>query len=108
MTAATNVLAQQLAENLRSYRAERLLSQERLGDLLGKHRTYIGRIESGTENVSLANVVGLAAQLGMHPSELLDGELVRADRQQWSAAAPADAGLRAAADGADPGKRPKR
>jgi transcriptional regulator with XRE-family HTH domain len=105
ITGVSNVLARQLAENLRAYRAEHLLSQERLGQLLGKHRTYIGRIESGTENVSLANVAGLAAQLGLHPMDLLDGDIVRADRQASTAGTGAPT-LRAAADGSDP--RPRR
>lgn len=76
----SSALARQLATNLRAWRDGRGMSQERLGELLGKHRTYIGRIESGKENLTLAAVERLAAQLGLHPLDLLEGDIARSDR----------------------------
>ena len=60
-----------LARNLRSRRANLGLSQEGLADLAGLHRTYVGSIERQERNVSLDNVEGLAAALGMDICELL-------------------------------------
>lgn len=59
-------------ENLRQYRIKKGLSQERLADLAGLHRTYIGGIERGERNVSLVNIVRLAKALEIKLVELLD------------------------------------
>jgi len=39
------------------------LSQEKIGGALGLHWTYIGRIERGKQNISLANVGKIARAL---------------------------------------------
>ncbi|HEY9086301.1 MAG TPA: helix-turn-helix transcriptional regulator [Candidatus Tyrphobacter sp.] len=61
-----------LARNLRRQRALRGISQERLADLAGLHRTYVGSIERAERNVSVDNIERLARALGVQPATLLD------------------------------------
>ena len=62
---------QALGEAIREKRWARGLSQERLAELAGLHRTYIGGIEQGRRNVSLINIYRIAGALGCQPVELL-------------------------------------
>jgi transcriptional regulator with XRE-family HTH domain len=45
-------------------------SQEELADRAGLHRTYIGSIERGEQNISLENIEKLAATLEVSLAEL--------------------------------------
>ena len=56
---------------MRHYRTEIGFSQEKLGDVAGLHRTYIGAIERGEQNVSLDNINKIAKALKVKPSDLL-------------------------------------
>jgi transcriptional regulator with XRE-family HTH domain len=47
------------------------LSQEQLGYKTGLHRNYIGGVERGELNASLASIIKLASGLGVAPSELV-------------------------------------
>lgn len=58
-------------ENVREYRLGLGLSQEKLADKCGLHRTYIGSIECFQRNVSLENVQKIANALGKEPYQLL-------------------------------------
>ncbi len=58
---------------VRARRLERGLSQERLGFAAGLHPTYISGIERGVRNVSLRNIVAVAAALKTDPAELTKG-----------------------------------
>ena len=49
-----------LAENLRVRRVSKGLSQERLAELAGFHRTYVSQIERCSTNVSLENLQKVA------------------------------------------------
>jgi transcriptional regulator with XRE-family HTH domain len=60
-----------LAFRLRSERATRGLSQERLADLAGLHRTYVGSVERSERNVSIDNIEQLADALGLDIAVLL-------------------------------------
>lgn len=58
-------------KNLREYRLNLGLSQEKLADKCGLHRTYIGSIECSQRNVSLENIQKIANALGVEPYQLL-------------------------------------
>lgn len=49
--------------NLKKYRTEQGLSQEKFAEMCGLHRTYISDIECFTRNVSLENVQKIADAL---------------------------------------------
>lgn len=60
-------------QNLRRIRKARGLSQEKLADAAGLHRTYVGSVERGERNVSLDNIVALAVALAVAVEELMEG-----------------------------------
>ena len=60
--------------NLRKYRVERNLSQERFAEICGLHRTYISDVERFQRNVSLENVQRIASALEIEPYLLLIGD----------------------------------
>jgi transcriptional regulator with XRE-family HTH domain len=64
-------LQRSLGQNLRRYRQARGINQEDFADLLGLHRTYMGSIERGERNLSLAKVEQLADRLDVDPLDLL-------------------------------------
>lgn len=57
---------------VRKTREANQVSQERLAELAGVHRTYIGSIERGQQNVALRNLVRIARALNTTPSLLLE------------------------------------
>ncbi len=50
---------------IRKARIEQNLSQERLGEMAGLHRTYIGMIERGEKNITITNVEKLSIALNL-------------------------------------------
>ena len=64
---------EQFGANVRVKRGSLGISQEELAELAGLHRTYIGSVERGERNVSLKNIVRIAAALGVSASRLLEG-----------------------------------
>jgi transcriptional regulator with XRE-family HTH domain len=56
---------------LRKFRLERGISQERLAELAGIHRTYVGDVERGTRNIAIENMVRLADALEIRLSRLI-------------------------------------
>lgn len=63
-----------IASNVRRLRLAKGLSQEALADVCGYHRTYVGGIERGERNISIATLEALAGALGVAPQRLLDGD----------------------------------
>ncbi len=55
---------------VRQLRTERGWSQEGFADRAGLHRTYLGAIERGEQNLSLVNIERLAATLGISLADL--------------------------------------
>ncbi|MGC9993776.1 MAG: helix-turn-helix transcriptional regulator [Terriglobia bacterium] len=70
-------LRQTLAENIRFLRSKKNLSQEKLADLCGLHRTYVGSVERCERNVTLSTLVAFAAGLGV----TVPGLLTRKDKR---------------------------
>ncbi len=60
-----------LAENIRAYRKKMNLSQEKLAELCGLHRTYVGSVERAERNVSIDNINKVAKALKVSAPELL-------------------------------------
>lgn len=57
--------------NVQKIRKERNLSQEKLAELAGLHRTYIGMIERAEKNITLCNMEKIAKALGVDIKDLL-------------------------------------
>ncbi|ETZ70819.1 C.AhdI [Mycobacteroides abscessus MAB_110811_1470] len=47
------------------------LSQEKAAEVIGLHWTYLGQVERGRRNITLNNIVKIAAGLGVDPGELV-------------------------------------
>jgi transcriptional regulator with XRE-family HTH domain len=56
---------------VRELRKEKGISQEELAYRAGMHRTYVGTIERGEQNVSLKNIEKLAKALDVDMKELI-------------------------------------
>lgn len=57
--------------NMRSLRVERGFSQERLALAAGIDRAYTGRVERGSENVTITTLEAIARVLSVPVAELL-------------------------------------
>jgi transcriptional regulator with XRE-family HTH domain len=66
-----SALVSVVASNVRRLRAARGWSQEDLAHHCGLHRTYVGAIERGERNLTLATLERLAAAFGVAPTDLL-------------------------------------
>lgn len=67
------------ASNLRLIRIEKNLSQEKLAEIAGLHRTYISAVERERRNISIEGIEKIAKALGVDAYSLLlpltkDGE----------------------------------
>jgi transcriptional regulator with XRE-family HTH domain len=66
-----------LGEGIRARRNALGISQEGLADRSGVHWTFVGQVERGERNLSLQNLLKLAAGLGVDPGELVQGLVER-------------------------------
>ncbi|MDV6314729.1 helix-turn-helix transcriptional regulator [Gordonia amicalis] len=60
-------------------RTELGLSQEKAAERCGLHWTYLGQVERGRRNLTLHNILKIAAGLDTAPGELVDGLEVPTD-----------------------------
>lgn len=60
-------------KRVRDLRKSKGFSQEALADAANLHRTYIGSIERGEQNVSIDNIYKIAKALGITLSTLFQG-----------------------------------
>ena len=58
-------------ENVQKYRKQKQISQEKLAEIAGVHRTYVGMIERAEKNITLRNMEKIAKALNIHITELL-------------------------------------
>ncbi len=58
-------------EKVKYYRNKKNISQEKLAELAGLHRTYIGMIERAEKNITLLNIKKIAKALDVNINELL-------------------------------------
>ena len=49
-------IREKFGKGISKYRKEKGISQEKLAELCGLHRTYISEVERGVRNVSLVNI----------------------------------------------------
>ena len=60
-----------IADNVRRLRVAKGWSQEALAEVCGYHRTYVGGIERGERNITIATLDALAGALDVEPHRLL-------------------------------------
>lgn len=73
---------QAFATTLRSLRADRKLSQERLAELSGVHINSIGLLERGQREPSLYMIFQLAEGLSMTPAKIVEAVSARKPKIQ--------------------------
>jgi transcriptional regulator with XRE-family HTH domain len=60
-----------VGSNIKKYRKKLNMSQEKLADKAGLHRTYIGGIERGERNITLDSLQVIAIALNVAPVVLI-------------------------------------
>jgi transcriptional regulator with XRE-family HTH domain len=66
-----SALLRNLGLAIRQIREDRNLSQERLAEMAGLHRTYVSSVERGHRNVSIENIHKIAKALGVSMTEVI-------------------------------------
>jgi transcriptional regulator with XRE-family HTH domain len=56
---------------MRAIRERKGISQEKLADLAGLHRTYVSSVERGERNISLLNIERVAKALAIPLAKLM-------------------------------------
>jgi transcriptional regulator with XRE-family HTH domain len=64
-------VTERFGRRLREVRTRVGISQERLAELAGLHRTYVSSVERGGRNISLENIEALSNALGVTMAELM-------------------------------------
>lgn len=67
-----NNLIKNFGKSVRKAREEKGFSQEKLAELTGLHRTYIGGIERGERNASIKSIQKIANALKINISTLFE------------------------------------
>lgn len=62
-----------LGNTIKKLRRRIGISQEALAEEAGIHRTYMGRVERGKQNISALNILKVAKALKVPASKLLEG-----------------------------------
>ncbi len=68
----TTKIRKTFGKRVRTLRKSKGYSQESFADAAGLHRTYIGSIERGEQNVSLDNIERIAKALKVRITELFE------------------------------------
>ena len=72
-TLPVSLAAQAFGDRVRAYRHELGMTQEQLAEACGLHWTFIGQVERGRRNISLHNILKIAAGLQLDPGDLMRG-----------------------------------
>jgi transcriptional regulator with XRE-family HTH domain len=62
---------QRISVNLKKLRLDRGLSQEKLAEISGFHRTYVSQLERCITNISIDGLENIASALGVDVRDLL-------------------------------------
>lgn len=62
-----------LGQRIKRYRGRLGISQETLAGRAGLHWTFLGQVERGQRNLSLRNLLKIAAALDVDPAKLVQG-----------------------------------
>lgn len=62
-----NEYLKKIGFNIKKVRKQKGLSQERLAELVGKSRNYIGMIERGESNIPTGTLIDISTALNVHP-----------------------------------------
>ncbi|WP_281859578.1 helix-turn-helix domain-containing protein [Litoreibacter halocynthiae] len=65
-------IRERVALNIRKIRKSNGLSQEKLADLCGLHRTYVGSVERSERNITIENLDRIAHALGVDARDLIE------------------------------------
>jgi len=67
-----------IGKNIRDIRKSKKISQEKLAELIGKSRNYVGMVERAEINVPTSMLITIAFALKIHPKEFfnIDFELI--------------------------------
>ena len=76
------------ASNVRKYRLQQNLSQEKLAELSGLHRTYISSLEREQRNISIDNISKIASALEIDPYLLLKKSIEQSEEEHGQNKAP--------------------
>jgi transcriptional regulator with XRE-family HTH domain len=60
-----------IAENVRKFRSEHNISQEKLAEYAGLHRTYIGQVERAEKNITIESMEKISEALKVEVIDLL-------------------------------------
>jgi len=63
-------ICDEFGKNLKKYRLQKKLSQEKLAEIAGLHRTYISDVERGKRSISLDNIEKISNALDVEVYEL--------------------------------------
>ena len=66
-------LVESFGARLQKLRKEQSLSQEKLAELSGLHRTYISSLERGTRNPTITTLYSISTALNIEISYLVSG-----------------------------------
>lgn len=83
-----SALLSALGQAIRQVREDRNVSQEKLAEFAGLHRTYVSSVEQGRRNVSVENIHKIANALGVSMTELIQLCEDRLDEQGENSVRP--------------------
>jgi len=75
----SNSILQVFGDHLRTLRIQKGLSQEKLAELAGLHRTYLGGVERGERNPTLLTLVKIARGFGVPLARLVEFDDILTD-----------------------------